>query len=65
VTVAVTAASLSGNALGIRLLNQAEKAYPGISKSWVDTGFKNAVVEHGAGLGVDVTGLTTQTPTAP
>lgn len=43
----VTAASLSGNALGIRLLDQAESAYPTIAKSWVDTGFKKAVIEHG------------------
>ncbi|MEZ0069296.1 transposase [Streptacidiphilus sp. MAP12-20] len=52
--VAVTAASLSENALGIRLLNQAKKTYPSVSKSWVDTGFKNAFVEHGASLGIDV-----------
>lgn len=50
----VTAASLSENALGIRLLDQAKKTYPTIAKSWVDTGFKNAVVEHGAKLGIDV-----------
>jgi hypothetical protein len=36
----VTAASLSENAVGIRLLDQAKKTYPTISKSWVDTGFK-------------------------
>ncbi|MDH6130290.1 IS5 family transposase, partial [Kitasatospora sp. GP82] len=52
--VAVTAASLSENAVGIHLLNQAKKTYPSISKSWVDTGFKNAMVEHGASLGIDV-----------
>ncbi|MFH9354838.1 IS5 family transposase [Kitasatospora sp. NPDC017646] len=52
--VAVTAASLSENALGIRLLNQAKKTYPSISKSWVDTGFKNAMIEHGASVGIDV-----------
>lgn len=52
--VTVTAASLSENALGIRLLSQAKKTYPSISKSWVDTGFKNAMIEHGAGLGIDV-----------
>lgn len=50
----VTAASLSENAVGIRLLDQAKEKYPTISKSWVDTGFKNAVVEHGATLGIDV-----------
>jgi transposase len=52
--VTVTAASLSENALGIRLLDQAKEKYPTISKSWVDTGFKNAVIEHGARLGIDV-----------
>ncbi|MDX3589019.1 IS5 family transposase [Streptomyces europaeiscabiei] len=52
--VTVTAADLSENALGIRLLDQAKEMYPTISKSWVDTGFKNAVVEHGATLGIDV-----------
>jgi transposase len=50
----VTAASLSENTLGIRLLDQAKTTYPTLSKSWVDTGFKNAVVEHGANLGIDV-----------
>ena len=52
--VIVTAASVSDNALGIHLLDQAEEHYPTITKSWVDTGFKNAVVEHGATLGIDV-----------
>ncbi|MDH6576934.1 IS5 family transposase [Kitasatospora sp. MAP5-34] len=52
--VTVTAASLSENAVGIHLLNQAKKTCPSISKSWVDTGFKNAMVEHGASLGIDV-----------
>ena len=52
--VTVTAAGLSENSLGIRLLDQAKETYPTISKSWVDTGFKNAVVEHGARLGIDV-----------
>ncbi|CAM5701259.1 IS4/IS5 family transposase OS=Streptomyces alboniger OX=132473 GN=CP975_34730 PE=4 SV=1 [Streptomyces alboniger] len=49
----VTAASLS-NAVGIQLLDQAKKDLPDISKSWVDTGFKDAVIEHGANLGIDV-----------
>ncbi|SHN31369.1 Transposase [Streptomyces yunnanensis] len=38
--VTVTAAGLSENALGMRLLDQAKEKYPTISKSWVDTGFK-------------------------
>lgn len=36
-TVTGTPASLSGNALGIRLLNQVKKTCPSISKSWVET----------------------------
>lgn len=52
--VAVTAASLFENAVGIRLVDQVKKTYPTITKSWVDTGFKNAVIEHGARLGIDV-----------
>ncbi|RPE46987.1 DDE family transposase [Streptomyces sp. Ag109_O5-1] len=54
VLLTVTAASLSENAVGIQLLDQAKKTYPTITKSWVDTGFKNAVIEHGASLGIDV-----------
>jgi transposase len=52
--VIVTAASLSDNTIGIRLLDQAKNTYPTISKTWVDTGFKNTVIEHGAQLGIDV-----------
>lgn len=52
--VTVTAASLSENAIGMRLLDQAKSTYPTISKVWADSGFKNASVEHGATLGIDV-----------
>jgi transposase len=52
--VTVTAASLSDNAIGTHLLSEAQGAYPTITKAWVDTGFKNAVIEHGATLGIDV-----------
>jgi transposase len=52
--VTVTAASLSENAIGIHLLDQAKNAYPTISKAWADSGFKNATVEHGATIGIDV-----------
>jgi transposase len=51
---APTDLSLSDNTIGIRLLDQAKNAYPTISKAWVDTGFKNAAVEHGATIGIDV-----------
>lgn len=52
--VIVTAASLSDNAVGTRLLNQTKTIHPTITKAWVDTGFKNTVIEHGATLGIDV-----------
>ncbi|ABW12668.1 transposase IS4 family protein [Parafrankia sp. EAN1pec] len=52
--VTVTAAHLSDNALGIRLLDQAKNTWQSLSKTWVDKGFKNTVVEHGAALGIDV-----------
>ncbi|MZE54804.1 IS5 family transposase, partial [Streptomyces sp. SID5770] len=52
--VTVAGAGLSENAMGIRLLNQAKATYPTLAKSWVDTVFKNTVIEHGAHLGIDV-----------
>lgn len=52
--VTVAAAGLSDNVIGMKLLDQTKSAYPTISKSWVDTGFKNAAIEHGATLGIDV-----------
>ncbi|NLU81169.1 IS5 family transposase [Micromonospora sp. HNM0581] len=52
--VIVTAASASDNAIGMDLLDQATTTYPTLTKTWVDAGFKNRVVEHGAALGVDV-----------
>lgn len=52
--VIVTAASASDNTIGMDLLDQATTAYPTLTKTWADAGFKNHVVEHGAALGVDV-----------
>lgn len=52
--VIVTAASASDNTIGINLLDQATTTHPTLTKTWVDAGFKNRVVEHGAQLGVDV-----------
>lgn len=61
--VIVTAANLSDNAIGTRLLDQAKSTYPALSKAWVDTGFKNTVVEHGATLGIDVEVVSRNTQT--
>ncbi|KAB1949363.1 IS5 family transposase [Micromonospora sp. ALFpr18c] len=52
--VIVTAGSASDNAIGTDLLDRATAVYPTLTKTWVDAGFKNRVVEHGAALGVDV-----------
>ena len=52
--VAVAAAGLSDNVIGKGLLDQTKSTYPTISKTWVDTGFKNTLIEHGATLGIDV-----------
>ncbi|MGW3898521.1 IS5 family transposase [Micromonospora profundi] len=52
--VIVTAASASDNTIGMDLLDRATTTYPTLAKTWVDAGFKNRVVEHGAALGVDV-----------
>ena len=56
--VVVTAASLSDNMIGIDLLDLATTVYPTLAKTWVDAGFKNKLIEHGAALGVDVEGVT-------
>jgi transposase len=52
--VIVTAASVSDNTIGTDLLDRATTTHPALSKTWVDAGFKNKLVEHGATLGVDV-----------
>ena len=56
--VIVTAASASDNTIGIDLLDQATATYPTLTKTWVDAGFKNRVVEHGAQLSIDVETVT-------
>ncbi|MEV0455814.1 IS5 family transposase [Catellatospora methionotrophica] len=52
--VIVTTAAASDNTIGIDLLDQAKAAHPDLAKTWVDAGFKNRVIEHGAALGIDV-----------
>jgi transposase len=61
--VVVTAASVSDNAIGTHLLDQAKNTHPTITKAWVDTGFKNTVIEHGATLGIDVEVVSRNTQT--
>jgi transposase len=52
--VVVTAASLSDNTIGTYLLSHTKALHPTMTKTWVDTGFKNTLVEHGAHLGINV-----------
>jgi transposase len=55
IAVVVLAANTHDNAAGIMLLDQAaEHAGKTVRKALVDQGFKNQVVLHGAGLGIDV-----------
>ncbi|WBO61506.1 IS5 family transposase [Streptomyces camelliae] len=54
IAVLVVAASMHDNAIGIALLDNVAATAPTVTKSWVDAGFKQAVVEHGARLGIDV-----------
>ncbi len=55
IAVVVLAANTHDNAAGIVLLDQvAEHTGGTVRKALVDKGFKNQVVAHGAGLGIDV-----------
>jgi transposase len=53
IAVVVMAASVHDNAFGVKLLDKVAKVGT-FAKAWVDQGFKNTVVEHGAALGVGV-----------
>jgi transposase len=54
IAVLVTAANVHDNAIGTALLDKVAAHNPSVTKAWVDAGFKNAVVAHGAALGIDV-----------
>ncbi|MBT3160455.1 IS5 family transposase [Streptomyces sp. CHA1] len=55
IAVIVLAANTHDNAAGIALLDQVTEHTGGtVEKALVDRGFKNQVVAHGAGLGIDV-----------
>ncbi|MFV2104995.1 IS5/IS1182 family transposase, partial [Micromonospora sp. LOL_024] len=47
-------ASVTDNAIGIRLLDKVVAHTPTVTRAWVDAGFKQDVALHGAVLGVDV-----------
>ncbi|MFC5835118.1 transposase [Nonomuraea insulae] len=55
IAVVVLAASAHENTAGTALLDRvAAQASSTVTKTLVDQGFKNTVVDHGAGLGIDV-----------
>ncbi|MGW0884719.1 transposase [Streptomyces sp. NPDC002671] len=54
IAVVVVTASVHDNAFGIALPDKVAATAPTVTKGWVDAGFKQAVVEHGARLGIDV-----------
>ncbi|MGC5033952.1 IS5 family transposase, partial [Micromonospora sp. DT229] len=54
IAVVVTAASVTDNAIGIRLLDNVRAHTPTVTKAWVDAGFKDDVQIHGAINGIDV-----------
>lgn len=54
IAVVVLAASAHDNAAGTALLDKVAATTPTVSTALVDQGFKNAVVAHGAGLGIVV-----------
>jgi transposase len=54
IAVVVAAASVHDNAIGIQLLDKVAIDNPAVTKAWVDAGFKNAVTQHGAALGIEV-----------
>lgn len=54
ITVVVVAVGSHEIAVGIKLLDEVAVAAPTVTKTGADQGFKKSVVEHGAGLGIDV-----------
>lgn len=54
VAVVVMAASATDNTIGVKLLDEVVKHTPTVTKTWVDSRFKDDVAIHGALLGIDV-----------
>ncbi|KUL40000.1 IS5 family transposase [Actinoplanes awajinensis] len=64
IAVVVTAASVTDNVIGVRLLDKVVEYTPTVTKAWVDAGFKDDVEIHGAvlGIGVEQVKRTDKTP---
>lgn len=54
IAVMVVAACVHDNTIGIHLVDKVALDNPTVRLAWVDAGFKNAVAEHAAGLGIHV-----------
>ncbi|WP_194821249.1 IS5 family transposase [Micromonospora sp. S-DT3-3-22] len=54
IAVVVTAASVSDNAIGIRLLDKVVAHTPTVTRAFVDAGFKQDLALHGAVAGIDI-----------
>ncbi|PWJ04746.1 IS5 family transposase [Streptomyces sp. NWU49] len=52
--VLVTAASVHDTTGGKLLLDDLATAHPTVSKVWADGGYQSSILNHGAGLGIDV-----------
>ncbi|MGW3399867.1 IS5 family transposase [Streptomyces hydrogenans] len=52
--VLVTAASVHDSAGGKQALTEPAEAHPSVTKVWADGGYQTSVIQHGAGLGIDV-----------
>src|SRR5690349_14474660 len=52
IAVIVTAAGVTDNAIGIRLLDKLAEHTPTVTHAWVDAGFKQDFALHGAVLGI-------------
>ncbi|MFE6056884.1 IS5 family transposase [Kitasatospora sp. NPDC056446] len=50
----VTAAGVQDSAGGKQILDTLADRWPTVTKAWVDAGYNNAVVRHGAALSIDV-----------
>lgn len=53
-TVLLTEASVQDSIAGSQLLDQVAAEHPRIRKVWVDGGYRRHLVEHAAGLGIDM-----------
>jgi len=52
--VLITAANVHDTTGGKLLLEDLAAAHPGVTKVWADGGYQASILNHGAGLGIDV-----------